>query len=78
MLAEIKRMSDNEENNKKIADALNGFKAFGAMAAAEKPEIGELLNKIEISSTAEHVKVYCSLPEELLNKLKSSIPADIE
>ncbi|MGD8539904.1 MAG: DUF3352 domain-containing protein, partial [Candidatus Aminicenantes bacterium] len=78
ILAEIKLMSDNEENNKKIADALNGFKAFGAMAAAEKPEIGELLNKIEISSTAEHVKVYLSLPEELLNKLKSSIPADIE
>jgi hypothetical protein len=27
VLAEIKLMSDNEENNKKIADALNGFKA---------------------------------------------------
>jgi hypothetical protein len=78
VLAEIKLMSDNEENNKKIADALNGFKAIGGMAAAQKPELGELLNKIEISSTADHVKVYCSLPEELMNKLKSAIPKDID
>ncbi|NOR13097.1 MAG: hypothetical protein GQ545_07570, partial [Candidatus Aminicenantes bacterium] len=78
VLAEIKLMSDNEENNKKIADALNGFKAIGGMAAAQKPELGELLNKIEISSTADHVKIYCSLPEELLNKLKSAVPEDID
>ncbi len=78
VLAEIKLMSDNEENNKKIADALNGFKAIGGMAAAQKPGLGELLNKIEISSTADHVKIYCSLPEELLNKLKSAIPEDID
>lgn len=76
IIAEIKLMSDDEENNKKIADALNGFKALGAMAAGEKPELGELLNKIEISSTADHVKLYCSLPEELLNKLKSAIPEE--
>jgi hypothetical protein len=76
VLAEIKLMSDDEENNKKIADALNGFKALGGMAAAQKPELGELLNKIEISSTADHVKIYCSLPEELLNKLKSAIPEE--
>jgi hypothetical protein len=76
VLAEIQLMSDNEENNKQIADALNGFKALGGMAAAEKPEIGELLNKIEISSTADHVKLFCSLPEELLNKLKSSLPQE--
>jgi hypothetical protein len=48
------------------------------MAAAQKPELGELLNKIEISSTEDHVKIYCSLPEELINKLKSSIPKDID
>ncbi len=78
VLAEIKLMSDNEENNKKIADALSGFKAIGSMAAAQKPELGELLNMIEISSTADHVKIYCSLPEELLNKLKSAIPEDID
>jgi hypothetical protein len=78
VIAEIKLISADEENNKKIAEALNGFKAIGGMAAAQKPELGELLNKIEISSTADHVKVYCSLPEELLNKLKSSIPEDID
>lgn len=76
ILAEIKLMSDDAENNKKIADALNGFKAIGGMAAGEKPELGELLNKIEISSAEDHVKVYCSLPEELLNRLKNAIPED--
>ncbi len=74
ILAEIKLMSDNEENNTKIAEALNGFKAIGGMAAAKKPEIGELLSKIEISSTADHVKIFASLPEELLNRLKSAKP----
>jgi hypothetical protein len=76
IMAEIKLLSDDEENNKQIADALNGFKAIGGMAAAEKPEIGELLNKIEISSTPDHVKVFASIPEELLSKLKSAIPED--
>lgn len=76
IIADIRLMSTDEESNKKIADALNGFKALGAMAAGEKPELGELLNKIEISSTADHVKLYCSLPEELLNKLKSAIPEE--
>jgi hypothetical protein len=76
ILAEIKLMSDNEENNTKITEALNGFKALGGMAAAQKPEIGELLSKIEISSTADHVKISANLPEELLNKLKSAKPVE--
>ena len=78
IIADIRLMSTDEESNKQIADALNGFKALGAMAASEKPELGELLNKIEISSTADHVKLYLSLPEELLNKLKGAIPGDID
>ena len=40
------------------------------MAATEKPEIGELINKIDITSTADHVKIYASIPEDLINKLK--------
>jgi hypothetical protein len=78
MIAEIMAMSPNAESNKKVAEALNGIKAFGGMAAAEKPEIGELLNKIEITSTDEYVKIYASIPEELINKVKEIASAKEE
>jgi len=71
ILAEIKVMSEDETKNKQIVDALNGFKAMGAMAAAKQPEVGELLNKLEISSGPDHAKIYASIPEELIDKLKS-------
>lgn len=72
LIAEIKVMSSDEEKNKEVADLLNGVKAMGSMAAAQKPEIGELVKNIEIASTADHVKIYASIPEELINKLKEA------
>jgi len=78
LIAEIIAMSPNAESNKKVAEALNGLKAFGGMAAAEKPEIGELLNKIEISAGEDHVKIFASIPEELVNKLKEMATAKQE
>jgi hypothetical protein len=78
LTAEIMAMSPNAEGNKKVADALNGIKAFGSMAAGEKPEIGELLNKIEVSSTDEYVKIYASIPEELINKIKEMAQTEKE
>ena len=71
VIAEIMAMSPNAESNKQVADALTGLKSFGAMAAGEKPEIGELLNDIEISSGEDHVKIYASIPEELIKKLEA-------
>ena len=70
IIAEIKVISSDETKNQQVADLLNGLKAMGGMAATEKPEIGELINKIEITSTADHVKIYASIPEDLINKLK--------
>ncbi len=78
LIAEVMAMSPNAESNKKVAEALNGIKAFGSMAATEKPEIGELLNKIEISSTDEYVKIYASIPEELVNKIKEMASSEKE
>lgn len=66
---EIKALSSDGAKNKEIADMLTGFKALGAMGASEKPEIGELMNKIEISSAPDNVKIYIDLPEALLEKL---------
>ncbi len=69
---EIKGMGGDAEKNKQTADALNGLKALGAMAAGEKPEIGELVNKIEVTSSPEFVKIAALLPEELLTKLSAT------
>ncbi len=71
VIAEIKAMSGNEEKNKQVADLLNGFKAMGGMLASQKPEIGELINSIEITSAPDHVKIYAKVPEEVINKLKA-------
>jgi len=66
---EIKALSPDAAKNKEIADMLIGFKALGSMGAAEKPEMGELMNKIDISSTPDSVKIFIDLPEALLDKL---------
>jgi hypothetical protein len=66
---EIKALSPDAAKNKEIADMLTGFKALGAMGSAEKPELGEFLNKIEISSSPDNVKIFIDLPEDLLTKL---------
>lgn len=74
IIAEIKVMGTDETKNKKIAELLSGFKALGSMAASEKPEIGELMNRIEITSRPDYVKIYASIPEDLLNKLIEEKP----
>ncbi len=76
VIAEIKVMSSDEEKNKQVAELLNGFKALGSMAASQKPEIGELINNIEITSAPDHVKIYAKVPEEVINKLKETKKAE--
>jgi hypothetical protein len=66
---EFQLLSQNEQGNKQIVDMLNGLKALGAMGSAKEPELGQLLNGIQLSSTAESIKLAFSLSEELMNKL---------
>jgi hypothetical protein len=73
VLAEIKAMSPDEAKNKQMADALNGFKALGAGAAAKEPQLGELLGKIEIGSAADHVKISANIPETLIQSLSEKM-----
>lgn len=70
IIAEIKLMSSDETQNKQVADFLNGLKGMGGMMAAQDPNVGELLSRIEIISGADHVGIYASIPEDLINKLK--------
>jgi hypothetical protein len=51
---------------------------MGALAAGEKPEIGELLNKIEITSGADNVTIKALLPEELLVKLSKTVESELK
>jgi hypothetical protein len=66
---ELRLLSNNEAGNKQIVDMLNGLKALGAMGSEKEPELGQLLNGIQIASTAEAITLTFSLPEELMNKL---------
>jgi len=75
---EIKGIGGDAAKNKKLADTLNGFKALGSMAGGEKPEIGELINSVEISSAPDNIKIYANLPEALLTKLSKTAQATVE
>jgi hypothetical protein len=48
------------------------------MAAGEKPEIGELLNAIQITSGDDHVKIFAEVPETLIQKLTAEKPEEEE
>jgi hypothetical protein len=78
MIAEILAMSPDADSNKQVAEALTGIKSFGAMAAGEKPEIGELLNAIQITSGDDHVKIFAEVPEALIQKLQADKPEEEE
>lgn len=64
---EIKLVSHDEEANKQIVNMLNGIKGMGAMAG---PEIAEILNKINLSSSADNIELTFSIPNELLKKIQ--------
>lgn len=63
----IKLVSHDEESNKQIVNVLNGIKGMGAMAG---PEIAEILNKINLSSSADNIELSFSIPNELLKKVQ--------
>ncbi len=75
---EIKGLGGDADKNKKLAETLTGYKALGGMFATEKPEVGELLNKIEVSSAPDYVKIFVNIPEDLLNKLSATAQKQVE
>jgi hypothetical protein len=75
---EIKGLGGDADKNKKLAETLTGYKALGGMFATEKPEVGELLDKIEVSSAPDYVKIFVNIPEDLLNKLSATAQKQVE
>lgn len=77
-LMEIKASGGEAAKNKQLADMLTGFKALGAGAAAKNPDVGELLNRIEISSGPDFVKINTGLSEDILQRLSKSAAQKVE
>jgi len=67
--ADIKAVGGTKEQNTNLAQALNGFKALGAMAAGQQPAVGELLNGVAITSGADYADISISISHELVDKL---------
>ena len=69
-IAEIKLLTGDPDKSQQIADSLNGLKMMGSMIQIQDFNMGEVLDNIEITAGPDHVKIYASFPEELLDKLK--------
>jgi hypothetical protein len=78
LVAEIKAMGGDEAQNKQVAEFLTGIRAMGSMAASKYPEAVEVLNRLEITSSPQHVSLAFSLPEDLLIKLGDRMKKEVE
>lgn len=78
LTAEIKGLGGDAEKNKGLADMLSGFKAMGGAAAASNPDLGEVLNRVEIGSGADYVSISANIPQELMEKLQKAAQQKVE
>lgn len=67
--ADIRAIGGTKEQNEKLASTLNGFKALGAMAAAQEPLAGEALEAVDIHSGGDYTQILITMPQELLDKI---------
>lgn len=62
------------EAARKLGDVVRGFVALGSLQAQQTPEVGALLDSIQIQTVENRVEVSMSLPYETLEKLAPSRP----
>ncbi|MDH5466390.1 MAG: DUF3352 domain-containing protein [Candidatus Aminicenantes bacterium] len=67
IMAEIKLMSDDPIKNQEIADNLISLKSMGSMITIQEFNFAEVLDRIEIFSAPDHVKIFASFPEDFFN-----------
>lgn len=70
LLVDMRTMGGTKEQNANLASTLNGLKGLGAMMAAQEPALGEALAGIEITSGADYVRIYATLPEQVMQTLQ--------
>jgi hypothetical protein len=73
LTAEIQGLGGTKEQNKTLAEKLTALKGMGTLMGGQQPVLAELLNTIEISSSAGSVKIYASMPGELLDKVQKMV-----
>ncbi len=67
--ADLQLLLADEKSSAQIATTLNGIKGLGAAAAAQDPDAGQLLNSLQITSSADGVRISLAIPEALLKKM---------
>ncbi|MGQ9800959.1 MAG: hypothetical protein ACUVRL_04760 [Candidatus Saccharicenans sp.] len=70
---ELKIYASTREEHQRIGETLSGLKALGLGLSGEAPEIGQALDSLEITSSERYVKVYLSLKEEMIDRLKQRL-----
>jgi hypothetical protein len=69
IMAEIKAMSSDASKNQELADYLNNWKTIGSLLTIQDFNLGEVLNKIEITPGPDHVRIYINFPETFIEEL---------
>ena len=67
---EMKLISKDEESNKQIMNLLNGLKGMAVLAG---PEVAELVSNINISASADNIRMTFKITDELLKNLQSKL-----
>lgn len=70
---EIRLLGGDQDKNRQRADILTGLKALGASAAAGNPDIGEFLNRIDILAGPDFITIRAGVPEDLIQRLSTSL-----
>lgn len=71
IMAEIKLRGSDPIENQEIADNLIGLKEMGAMITIQDFNFAEVLDRIEITSAPDHVRIYASYPDDFFNDFMS-------
>lgn len=71
IMAEIKLRSSDPIANQEIADNLIGLKEMGSMITIQDFNFVEVLERIEITSAPDHVRIYASYPDDFFNDFMS-------
>ncbi|HOW85315.1 MAG TPA: DUF3352 domain-containing protein [Candidatus Aminicenantes bacterium] len=69
ILADIRAIGGTKDQNANLAAALNGFKAMGAMFAAQEAAVGDFLNGLQITSGEDFTRLSLSVSHEVMDKL---------
>lgn len=71
IMAEIKLRSSDPIENQEVADNLIGLKEMGAMITIQDFNFAEVLDRIEITSAPDHVRIFASYPDDFFNDFMS-------